>query len=113
MIDSLAIAIFLVVAGFIEVARLDKIMKTVNTSGHRQRKSAAACVSSEDSDEFSTESSEEDDYPDWRLMLKHVEGNHKLFKKTPIQLKLNDLEKRFDLRAAESCGEFNTGTEKE
>ena len=85
MIDSLAIAIFLVVAGFIEVARLDKIMKTMNTSGHRQRKSAAACESSEDdSDEFSTDSSEDDDYPDWRLMLKNVEGNTKLFKKTPV-----------------------------
>lgn len=28
-------------------------------------------------------------------------------------MKLNDLEKKFDLRCAESCIEFNTGTEKE
>lgn len=35
MVDSLAIAIFMVVAGFVEVARLDKIMKTMNTKGHR------------------------------------------------------------------------------
>lgn len=57
-------------------------------------------------------------------MLKHVEGNAGIFKKTELQLHLNDLEKKYDpkLRIAESCVDtaedpwkdyFNTGTEKE
>jgi hypothetical protein len=68
---------------FIEIARLDLIMRTVNTSGHQQRKAATACQSSEDENEVSSGSEEEDDdWPDWRLMLKNVEGNRHLFEKT-------------------------------
>jgi len=33
MVDSTAIAVFLIVLEFIEIATLDKIMKTVNTQG--------------------------------------------------------------------------------
>jgi hypothetical protein len=66
----------MLVIQFVEIARLDKIMKTTNTSGHRANKSAAACVSSDDSDAISSDGdSDHDDYPDWRIMLKHVEGN--------------------------------------
>jgi hypothetical protein len=87
MVDSLVIAIFLIILEFIEIATLDKIMKTVNTSGQKQRKSAAACASS-DEDDIGISSSESDanndddevDGPDWRLCLKHVEGNTQLFK---------------------------------
>jgi len=47
--DTFVLCSFMLVIQFIEIARLDKIMKTVNTSGHRANKSAAACVSSDDS----------------------------------------------------------------
>ena len=36
-----------------------------------------------------------------------------MFDTTPLQLKLTQLEKRFDLRNAESCCNFKTGTELE
>jgi len=72
-------------------------MKTRNVAGHRNRKSAAACESSDEEGLLSSdEESEEDDYPDWRLMLKHVEGNHRLFNRDKVQLHINDLEKKFD-----------------
>lgn len=78
--DTLMISVFLILIEFVEIARLDKIMKTRNTAGHRSRKSAAACESSDEQGLMSTEEeSEEDDYPDWRQMLKHVEGNPRLF----------------------------------
>lgn len=60
-------------------------MRTQNTFGHRANKSAAACLSSSDSGDLSSDgNSENDDYPDWRLMLKHVEGNQNIFKKTKL-----------------------------
>jgi hypothetical protein len=98
---------------FIEIARLDLIMRTVNTSGKQSRKSATACQSSEDDEISSGETEEDDDWPDWRLMLKHVEGNRHLFERTKLQLKINHIEEKMHLRNAESCIEFNTGTEKE
>ena len=104
--DTFVLCCFMLVIQFIEIARLDKIMKTVNTSGHRANKSAAACISSDDSDAISSDGdSDQDDYPDWRIMLKHVEGNQNLFHKTPLQRHLNNLEKKYDpkLRVAESC----------
>ena len=97
---------------FYEIARIDTIMRTYNVTGYKDRKSLAACESSEDSDYLSTDpSSSDDEYPDWRLQLKNVEGNNHLFKKTTLQLKINDLEKEFDKRLALSCHEFKTGTE--
>ena len=75
MADSLCVSIFLLVVEFIEVVKIDKIMRTVNTSGHNARKSAAAVESSESDGLSSDGESEDDDYPDWRLMLKNVEGN--------------------------------------
>jgi len=70
---------------FIEIAKLDKYMRTNNTFGHRANKSAAACLSSSDESGLSSDGdSENDDYPDWRLMLKHVEGNQNIFKKTEL-----------------------------
>ena len=114
MWDSFLIAAFLIVIEFVEVANLDKIMVTKNSVGHKSKKSAAACESESDDDGLSSdESSEEDDYPDWRLMLKNVEGNHQLFWRDKLQLKINDIEKKVDLRCAESCFEFDTGAEKE
>lgn len=82
------LSVFLIIIEFVEIAKLDKIMKTVNSAGHMSRKSAAACESSQDDDAGLSEnsSSEDDDYPDWRMMLKNVEGNPHLFKKTPLQL---------------------------
>ena len=82
MADSLCVSIFLLVVEFIEVVKIDKIMRTVNTSGHNARKSAAACESSESDGLSSDGESEDDDYPDWRLMLKNVEGNTNLFKRS-------------------------------
>jgi len=113
--DTLAISVFLIILEFVEIARLDKIMKTMNTSGHKSKKAAAACESSDDGEPLlSTDSSsEEDDYPDWRLMLKNVEGNPHLFKQTKFQLQLNELEKEYNPRIAQSCIEFNTGTDKQ
>jgi len=90
-IDSLAIAILLIVLEFIEIATLDKIMKTMNVSGHKKRKSAAACESSEEDElDISSSDSDADDedgnelLPDWRLQLKQVEGNQDLFKRTRL-----------------------------
>ena len=81
LIDSFAICIFLLVMQFVEVSRLDNIMKTANTKGKQSKKSAAACQDSTD-DELSSEGTEEDDdWPDWRIMLKNVEGNTELFKR--------------------------------
>jgi len=95
--DTLMISVFLIIIEFVEIARLDKIMKTRNTAGHRSRKSAAACESSDEQGLLSTEEeSEEDDYPDWRQMLKHVEGNPRLFNGDKTQVIINGLEKRFD-----------------
>jgi hypothetical protein len=112
-IDTLAISLFLIVIEFVEIARLDKIMKTANTRGHKAKKSAAACEDS-DEDGLLTDSDEnEDDYPDWRLMIKNVEGNQELFATTATQLKLNELSRLYDPRVARSCVEFNTGTDKE
>ena len=117
MIDTLAISVFLIVLEFYEIARLDTIMKTANTTGHKSRKSSAACESSEEEDieisDSDTEGAEEDNYPDWRQMLKNVEGNTNLFRQHELQLKLNELDMAFGLRQAESCCNFNTGTEKE
>jgi len=48
--DTFVLCSFMIVIQFIEIARLDKIMKTHNASGHRGLKSAAACVSSDDDD---------------------------------------------------------------
>jgi hypothetical protein len=75
-IDSLAIAVLLIVLEFVEIATLDRIMKTVNTTGHKSRKSAAACESSEEEElNISSSDGDEDDddeelLPDWRLQLK-------------------------------------------
>lgn len=113
MIDTLAICIFLIVLEFIELAQLDKIMKTANTRGHKAKKSAAACEDSDDDELLSDSDGQDDDYPDWRLMLKNVEGNADLFKTTTTQLKLNELAQLYDPRVARSCIDFNTGTEKE
>jgi hypothetical protein len=72
-IDSLAICVFLIVLEFVELATLDRIMKTVNVTGHKSRKSAAACESSEEDDLniSSSDDGEDDDdeelVPDWRL----------------------------------------------
>jgi hypothetical protein len=53
---------------FYEIARIDTIMRTYNVTGYKDRKSLAACESSEDSDYLSTDpSSSDDEYPDWRL----------------------------------------------
>ena len=46
-------------------------------------------------------------------MLKNINGNENLFDRTPVQLRLNELEKRFDKRNAESCFNFKTGTDLE
>lgn len=113
VLDNLVVSITLIVLEFIEIARLDKIMKTANTKGHRKRKSAAACESSEDESLDDLDQSEEDDYPDWKLMLKNVHGNRKLFHTDDFALHLTGLEKRYDPRVALSCHEFNTGTEQE
>jgi len=75
MLDSLIVSLFLLVIEFIEVVRIDKIMRTVNTTGHAKRKSAAAVESSDEDGLSSDGESEEDDYPDWKIMLKHVHGN--------------------------------------
>ena len=83
MCDSFAICIFLIVLEFIDVSRLDKIMKTRNGIRRQARKSAAAHESSEDdSSDYSKGASQkkkkkavavfEDDYPDWKLMLKNI-----------------------------------------
>lgn len=64
-----------------EFATIDKIMKTNNTKGHQASKAAAACESSEDSDDDIGSDEESDDYQDWRLTLKEVVGNPKLFAK--------------------------------
>lgn len=112
--DTLAISIFLIVIEFVEIARLDKIMKTANTKGHKAKKSAAACEDSDENDlDDASSSEEEDDYPDWRLMLKNVEGNPNLFSGGKLQAKLNLLSKNYDPRVALSCVEFDTGTHKE
>lgn len=81
IIDTLILSLFLILIEFYEISQLDKIMKTVNTSGHKEKKSAAACESSEDENALLTseDDNESDDYPDWKLMLKNVEGNHNLF----------------------------------
>jgi hypothetical protein len=50
LIDTMCLCAFLLIIEFIEIARLDKIMRTVNTTGKQQRKSATACQSSEDED---------------------------------------------------------------
>lgn len=84
LIDTLCLCVFLIVLEFRELRLLDDYMRTVNVTGHRQRKSAAACESTEDSDDLGYSSEEEDDYPDWRLMLKNVEGNPHLFRKTAV-----------------------------
>jgi hypothetical protein len=113
VIDTLAISVFLIVLEFVEIARLDKIMKTANTRGHKAKKSAAACEDSDEDELFSDSDDKDDDYPDWRLMLKNVEGNPDLFKTTTTQLKLNELSRLYDPRVARSCIDFNTGTDKE
>lgn len=113
MLDSLIVSVYLLIIEFIEVVKIDKIMRTYNTAGHNARKSAAAVESSESDGLSSDGESEEDDYPDWRLMLKHVEGNTNLFKRTKTQLAINELEKKMELKACESCIEFPTGYEKE
>ena len=96
MCDSFAICTFLIVLEFIEVSRLDRIMKTRNGIRRQARKSAAANESSEDdSSDYSKGASPkkkkkrastvfEDDYPDWKLMLKNIEGNEHLFDTTPL-----------------------------
>ena len=74
------LSIFLVVIEFYEISQLDRIMKTINISGHKEKKSAAAHESSEDNELMTSEEEDEsDDYPDWKLMLKNVEGNPNLF----------------------------------
>jgi hypothetical protein len=45
-------------------------------------------------------------------MFKTVEGNQDLFLQTRRQIKINDLEKKWEHRCAESCGELNTGWDK-
>jgi hypothetical protein len=83
--DTFVLSSMMMVMQFIEIAKLDTIMRTQNTSGHRANKSAAACLSSSDDSGLSSDAdSENDDYPDWRLMLKHVEGNASIFKKTEL-----------------------------
>ena len=114
-LDTLAIAGFLITLEFIEIATLDKIMKTTNTKGHKARKSAAAVESSDEGEIncSSTDSDGDDDYPDWRGTIKTVNGNENLYKQTKCQLKINGLEKKFNLRCSASCGEFDTGYDKE
>ena len=85
-------------------------MWTENKSGHMGKKSLAACDSSEEDKlgiSSSSESEEEDDWPSWKLMIKHVEGNTELFKKTQFQLELNKIEQKYDLRHADSCINFH------
>jgi polyferredoxin len=85
LLDSVFLCIFLLVMEFVEIARLDLIMRTVNTAGKQSRKSETACQSSDDENALSTgESEEDDDWPDWRLMLKNVEGNRGLFEKSKL-----------------------------
>jgi len=84
-IDSMAICVVLIVLEFVEIATLDRIMKTVNVTGHKSRKSAAACESSDAyevniSSAYEDEDEDDEAYPDWRLQLKQVEGNQDLFK---------------------------------
>lgn len=113
-LDSLIVAAVLIALEFWEVATLDRIMRSLNTSVHNTRRSAAALEESDEDFAISSEDSDIDDtYPDWRNMIKAVEGNKDLYAQTKLQLQLNDLEKKMDLRCAESCGEFNTGWEKQ
>lgn len=113
-IDSLITALLLLVFQFWELCIFDKIIKSLNSAAHNTRKSQAALEDSEGSIiDSQQDSDEDDDYDDWRLMLKQVEGNKDLFKETRTQLKINDLEKEFDLRHCDSCPEFNTGWDKE
>jgi len=121
MLDSVAIAVILILLEFYEITVLDKIMKTVNSAGQKERKSKAAWASSSeddkigllssDSEENEEEEEDDDDGVDWRLSLKLVDGNPNLFKHTELQTRLNELEKKLDLKCCESCIEFNTGTE--
>lgn len=111
-IDSFLIASFLIALEFIEIATLDRIMRTMNVSGNNTKKSQAAIVSSdEESVAVSSSDDADDDYPSWRLMIKKVEGNQDLYKQTSTQLKINDLERKFKLRTCDSCIEFPTGTD--
>jgi hypothetical protein len=45
------------------------------------KKAAAACESTTDDDDDVLSDEESDDYPDWRLTLKDIVGNPKLFAK--------------------------------
>jgi hypothetical protein len=97
MCDSFLVCLYLLVLEFIEISRLDKIMKTRNSLKKQANKSAAANPSSEDSQDSDFKKAEpgfgrkkvkkiknyEDDYPDWRLMLKNI-GNENLFDLTPL-----------------------------
>jgi hypothetical protein len=112
-IDSMLVAALLIVFEFAELASFDKIIRSKNSAVHNARASKAALEDSEgDLSRSGTDSDdEEDDYGDWRLKLKEVEGNRDLFKETRPQLKINDLEKKFgeENRQCDSCPEFNTG----
>lgn len=113
LVDTAMLTLTMMFLQFYEISKLDKpntYMITVNTSGHQGKKSLAANESSDEEGLVSTssEESDQDDWPDWRLMLKHVEGNTELFKKTQFQLKLNELEIKMDLRKAESLVDFDT-----
>ena len=112
LLDSCMLTVVMMFLQFYEISKLDKpntYMITVNTSGHQGKKSLAANESSDEEGLMSTsDESDDEDWPDWRLMLKHVEGNTELFKKTQFQLKLNELELRMDLRKAESLCDFDT-----
>ena len=61
---------------FFEIATLDKIMRSLNTSAHNTRRSAAALEDSDEDFKLSSEDSDIDEtYPDWRNMLTNVVGN--------------------------------------
>lgn len=98
MCDSFAICIYLLVLEFIEIARLDQIMRTMNSISRQAKKSAAANDSTESSSDNKDDATgspkkkkkksikkiTEDDYPDWKLMFKKIHGNENLFDKTPL-----------------------------
>lgn len=112
-IDSLIIATVLISLEFWEIATLDRIMRSLNTTAHNTRRSAAALEESDEDFKSSSEDSDIDEtYTDWRNMLKTVEGNPNLFSQKKQQLQINELENKWDLRCAESCGDFNTGWDK-
>lgn len=55
-------------------------MRSLNTSAHNTRRSAAALEDSDEDFKLSSDDSDIDEtYPDWRNMLTNVVGNQDLF----------------------------------